>query len=413
MKILEVNKFFYPRRGAERHFLDLVRLLESHGHSVAIFSMEHPENLFSPYSGFFPSYVGFNADDSTMLQRIKGILRLWSFESYRKMERLLKEFHPDIVHVHNIYHQLSPSILLAAKRRNIPIVMTVHDYNIVSPDKDRSLRYFRGKLSNFLFDRRYLFLKRMALFVKFFIEREFRLYDRFVSIYIAPSKYVMNALVDFGIHRDKIFVLPHFLVGADSFDTKEGSSVSRAPVLNAGGKGILPNSYALCIGAVSEEKGINELVRIFEKVQFPLIVAGSAECGFDPIRSQWVSFVGKKTKFEVWKLIQNARFVISGSQLEETFGLVALESFSLGKPFFGLAVGAYPEIVRQGINGCLGETYFELQENIKKYLSGELVLASGEEIIRHTKEMYDSSKYEADLLKIFEYVGNSALKTAM
>ncbi|MFZ1735789.1 MAG: glycosyltransferase, partial [Candidatus Moraniibacteriota bacterium] len=120
MKILEVNKFFYPRRGAERHFIDLIRLLEGQGHEVAVFSMEHPENLPSPYAKFFPPYVGFNSDDSTFFQRLRGITRVWSFGNQKKMESLLTEFCPDVVHIHNIYHQLSLSILAPIKKLGIP-----------------------------------------------------------------------------------------------------------------------------------------------------------------------------------------------------------------------------------------------------------------------------------------------------
>lgn len=83
MKILEVNKFFYLRRGAERHFIDLVHLLEEHGNEVAVFAMAHPENIDSPYSKFFPSYVGFNKNDSTIFERLKDI----AFVVNRKSEK--------------------------------------------------------------------------------------------------------------------------------------------------------------------------------------------------------------------------------------------------------------------------------------------------------------------------------------
>ena len=117
MKILEVNKFYYLRRGAERHFLDLEALLKSRGHDVAIFAMESDAVLDTKWRKYFPSYVGYNASDATLWQKIKGVGRLfWSFESCRKMKALLKDWRPDVVHLHNIYHQLSPSILGSIKR---------------------------------------------------------------------------------------------------------------------------------------------------------------------------------------------------------------------------------------------------------------------------------------------------------
>lgn len=84
------------------------------------------------------------------------------------------------------------------------------------------------------------------------------------------------------------------------------------------------------LGAVSEEKGVNDIAKIFDRLKFPLIVAGSAEKNFQPMQSGFVSFVGRKSKQEVQMLLENARLVVSGSHLEETFGLVALEAISAG-----------------------------------------------------------------------------------
>ena len=133
MKILEINKFNYLRRGAEKHYLDVVSLLKAGGHEVAVFSMDNPRNDFSPWKKYFVNYAGFEVQDS-WLTKLKGLLRIYSFEAKRKIGKLLDDFQPDIVHIHNIYHHISPSILGEIKKRKIPIVMTIHDYNLICPN---------------------------------------------------------------------------------------------------------------------------------------------------------------------------------------------------------------------------------------------------------------------------------------
>jgi len=132
MKILEINKFHFVKSGADRHFLDLIKLLRSKGHEVAVFAMDHPKNEFSPWSKYFVSYVGYGEKDS-LYHKAKGVFRMfYSLEARNKVNKLLDDFKPEIVHIHNIYHQISPSILSAIKKRGIPVVMTVHDYKNAS-----------------------------------------------------------------------------------------------------------------------------------------------------------------------------------------------------------------------------------------------------------------------------------------
>jgi len=152
MKILEINKYFYIKGGAEKHFFDFVDLLKRAGNEVAIFSMQHEKNIYSEWSRFFISTVGFDGNYS-IWQKIKGSFRdLYSFEAKKKINKLLDEFNPEIVHIHNIYHQLSPMILFEIKKRNIPIVMTVHDYKLVNPNYNL---FHQGKFYDRCLDGKY------------------------------------------------------------------------------------------------------------------------------------------------------------------------------------------------------------------------------------------------------------------
>ena len=389
MRILEINKFYYPRRGAERHFLDLIDLLRQQGHQVAVFTMDDARNVARAYEQYFVSPVGYTDGEATLWQQVKGIGRLfWSFEARRKLAALLDEYRPDVVHIHNIYHQLSLSILPIIKQRGIPIVMTAHDYQSVSPDKDRYYESVGQAYWKFLFVKKYAFGKRLLLVLKMYWERCFRFYEQSVDRYIAPSEFCKNILIQGGVVPEKITVLPHFI-----------PAVSVRPLPD-----VAPESrgYALYFGAVSAEKGVTELVRMFDHLRYPLIVAGSSEEGFVLPESKWVRSVGQQSQDALHRLIDEAAFVVSGSLLPETFGLIILEAFSRGKPFFGLHAGAFAEIVTNGKNGYIAQDWAALDAHIREYLDRKICLSDAATIQRQALERFGALGYYRRLGPLFE-----------
>jgi glycosyltransferase involved in cell wall biosynthesis len=366
MKILEVNKFNYVRGGADRHFLDVTRLLKSSGHEVATFSMDSPagesRNLFSPWQKYFVSYVGYNKNDSTLTQKIKGTFRMfYSFEARGKMKRLLADFEPDVVHIHNIYHQISPSILTIIKQKKIPIVMTVHDYKLVCPDyllrdwkplgKYRYLKFIFGKK----FKNSYF--KSLLVALEFLWHKYWKSYAKNIDLYICPSLFLKNKLVAHGISEKKIIVLPHFFLPAEK---------------NSEVKNTATEKYALYFGKIAEDKNISELLEIFEKNRnIKLYLAGELEAGFEIKKHAQLKYLGALGKIELKKYIQNAQFVVSSSKLPETFGLIALEALSLGKPFVGYDTGAFSEIVENNKTGFLCQNATEFGEKIEQLTQDE------------------------------------------
>ena len=360
MRILEINKFFYLRRGAERHMLDVIDLLRKRGHEVAVLSMEHQENEPSDFKQYFVSYVGYHTDDSSLWQRLKGMGRLfWSFEARCKIERLLQAWQPDVAHLHNIYHQLSPSILGPLTKRGIPIVMTVHDYNLVSPDKDTYYPAVGQHYYKFLFVRKYRLVKRMLLVAKMYWNDWCGFYKN-INAYIVPSTYVKNVLVGAGMSGENIFVLPHFIAESSRPETPL-APLEAAPTL----------PFGLYFGSVSQEKGIAQLVKIFDSLQVPLVILGKREHDFLLPKSDYVSYQGQQSKQVVEQWIEKAALVVSASPLPETFGLIALEAIALGKPFFGLMSGALPEIISNGMNGYLAGDVLALKNELHHFFSSK------------------------------------------
>ena len=123
------------------------------------FSMQHPDNLETPFQKYFPSFVQTGRVTKNW-QGVRTLSRMvYSLEARRKMATLITDTKPDIAHIHNIYSQLSPSILDTLRDQKIPTVMTVHDHHLISPQyniwahgcgKDyRDVGVVRGTLSRF------------------------------------------------------------------------------------------------------------------------------------------------------------------------------------------------------------------------------------------------------------------------
>jgi len=361
MKILEINKFNYIQGGADKHFLDLVKLLRSKGDEVAVFSMKNKKNEFSPWKKYFVSYVGYGKNDS-FWSKIKGAsTRLYSFEAKRKIRRLLDDFQPEIVHIHNIYHQISPSILGEIKKRKIPIVMTVHDNKLVYPHylPDRETE----KIGNFNFfdfvlnkEFKKSLLKSFLTALEFKIYKYFDIYDKNIDLYISPSEFTKNKLIKGGIKKEKILVLPHFS-NPETFEEKSIISIKK--------------KYVLHFGRLSKNKSVDRLIEIFKDLpEINLYLAGKIEDDLKIPKIENIKYVGFLNRKELERFIKNSLFVVSASKLLETFGLVALEAIKNGKPFIGFSGEAFAEIIEDNKSGYLCQDEIEMKEKIKK-LAGD------------------------------------------
>jgi glycosyltransferase involved in cell wall biosynthesis len=399
MKILEINKFNYLRRGAERHFIELVRLLKSKGNEVAVFAMDHPQNDFSPWKKYFVSYVGYGPEDSLWVKLKGAMFRFYSFEAKRKIKKLLDDFQPDVVHIHNIYHQISPSILAPIKKRGIPIVMTVHDNKLVYPHylpsrENNSVRDF--KFSDFVRNKKFKnsLVKSFLVALEFVICRYLNIYDKHIDLYISPSQFTKNKLIEGGIKAEKIVVLPHF-------------SFQRNP--DEKGEINLSEKYVLHFGSLSKDKGVDVLIKIFKELpEINLYLAGNIEEGLEMPKNKNIKHIGFQSPENMERLIKNSLFVVSASRLWETFGLVALETILNGKPFVGFSGEAFGEIVEDNKSGYLCKDEAEMKEKIEKLVNDPgLRILFGRNALERAEE-FNRDKYYEKFTKVVDHVRSSS-----
>lgn len=134
MKILLVNKYFNMHGGSETYFFGLADLLRQAGHEVIFFAMQDEKNLPCEQSAYFVSNVEFNGE-LTATQKLKAAFRMvYSFEAKKKISALIEKEKPDIIHINLFHRVLTASIVDAAKKHGIPVVLTMHDLNCVCPN---------------------------------------------------------------------------------------------------------------------------------------------------------------------------------------------------------------------------------------------------------------------------------------
>jgi glycosyltransferase involved in cell wall biosynthesis len=349
MNIVFANKYYFLKGGAERYMFDLQDLMVGKGHVAIPFAMKDGRNRASGWSDRFVSpveteRVKFNLAGLKTAGRV-----LYSFEARRKFARLLDEVKPDMVHAHNIYHQISPSILPAAKERKIPVVMTAHDYHLVAPnyslfhdgnicEHTRPDSYWRGVVNRCVKDSAVASaLEALAMS----LHRSLGLWRDNIDRIIAPSAWMAALLEEYGIDGTKIVHVPYYI------DTRQWTASPKG-------------GYALFVGRLSPEKGVDTLIRaaaLAKDVPVRIVGTGPEDMKLhrfaEELGADNVTFVGWKKGEELKAEYELARFVVVPSVWYEVFGLIVFEAYASGKPVVATQIGGLGEIVRHDETGKL------------------------------------------------------------
>lgn len=355
MKILMINSFHYMRGGGERCFFDLSDLLRRHGHEVIPFCMGHPQNFPSEYSDYFVSFIDFPTELSKpgLSPKLRVVERiLYSREARRKVEAIIEDTRPDLVHIHGFIHEMSTSILPALKAAGLPVVQTLHDYKIACPNTTfvsndhiceacKGGRYYnmtryrckRGSLSASLLASAEMYFHQM-----------FRLYEPNIDMFISPSRFLADKMAEHGI-RKPIIPIPNF-INPDNF-----TAVYE------------PQNHFVFAGRLVRVKGIMTLLEAMRHINSDaaLMIAGAGE--LEPEMRQFVEthnltnvrFLGHLGTDDLAALVRSALFTVSPAEWYENYSMTVIESLACGTPVIGANIGGIPEQVRDGWNGFLFE----------------------------------------------------------
>lgn len=347
MKILLVNKFFFIKGGAETVYFQEREMLKRAGVQVIDFSMQHKNNFPSDYAEYFVSNVDYH-QDSSLLGGIKTAVNfIHNAEACKKMRALLQQERPDIVHFHNIYHQLTPALIKVARDFGCKTVLTAHDYKIVCPAYSmlRDGKVCDACITGTVFNAfRYrcqegsaaksLLLSLEATWQ--YIAQNYQALDVIVS----PSQFLRGVLLR---------TLPHSRIdvivnGVDNSQPADD---------------IQDDGYLLYFGRLSREKGVATLLMAQQKMRnrATLKIVGHGPL-YDELAAKYpnVEFLGYVPQGEALdKLIKHARAVILPSECYENCSMAVLEAMALARPVIGSRIGGIPEQIRDGVEGILFE----------------------------------------------------------
>lgn len=364
MKVLMVNKFLYPNGGSETYIFKLGEYLESQGHEVQYFGMEHEGRCVGNHAEAYTSDMDFHGG-SKFSKLTYPIKTIYSSEARKKIRLVLDDFQPDVVHLNNFTYQITPSVILEIKKwskqtgHKCNIVFTAHDYNLVCPNHmcnnpnthENCEKCLGGKFSNCMKDK--CIHGSTAKSAIGMLEAKFWKMKgtyKYIDKMICCSEFMKTKLDTNPLFAGKTIALHNFI---DKVEWKE----------------IEKKDYVLYFGRFSEEKGIGTLIKVCKElpdIQFIFAGTGPLEeeiNGIDNIKN--LEF----QKGEVLeKLIREARFSIYPSEWYENCPFSVMESQMYGTPVLGADIGGIPELISVGKTGELFESgnAEDLKEKILK-----------------------------------------------
>lgn len=345
MKILFVNKFFFLNGGSERVFFQERDFLFNHGVQVVDFSMIDPRNFPSPYADFFVPKIDFHSQVSLWKKITQGVRFIHSPEAVRSIEEIVRQERPIIAHLHNIYHQLTPSIIPVLKKYGVKVVLTLHDGKLICPNY---LMLKRGEICTGCEGRKFWkpallrcqgsLLQGLLFSLEAYWHKIKRSYQG-VDLFISPSQFLAD-LVNCRISAERIRVL-HNGIDHEKYQPRYQD-----------------DGYGLYLGRLSKEKGVATLLKAHQKMagDFSLKIAGSGPLEQD-LRREYgdAEFLGYKSGDELNEIISRSSFVVVPSEWYENCSMVVLEAMAMGKPVIGSRIGGIPEQIEEGKTGFLFE----------------------------------------------------------
>lgn len=355
MRIALVNYRYFISGGPERYMFNIKDVLEQNGHEVIPFSITGSKNVKTEYEKYFLKTV----DDATYFaeskKSVKVILKsfarmFYSFEAKKCFTKFLNDIKPDLVYIIHYHNKISPSIIYAAKKKGIPVVHRISDFQYMCPN---ALFYNdkKGICEDCLHGKSYSCVKyrcvmnsRVYSVIKLMAKKlhDFLGVPQKIDAFVVPSTFTKQKLEQFGIPPEKLHHIPTF------FNLKETSvEVSYEP-------------FFLYVGRLEKQKGLMTLVKAFVKTGCPLKIIGFSNDGYETAlkhylegKSHNIEFLGRKNFDEIVPYLKSCLCTLVPSEWYDNFPNAILESFAFKKPVVATNIGSLPELVVDGETGLL------------------------------------------------------------
>jgi glycosyltransferase involved in cell wall biosynthesis len=386
VKILLVHNTYQQPGGEDVVFNQERQMLQREGHQVVTFCRSNWE-----------------ADEYSGLRRIALAKRtIWSSRTREDFLSLLHQEKPDVVHVHNTFVMISPSIYSACCESRVPVVQTLHNYRLLCPaatffrDGKVCEECLQGSLWRSVQHACYHNSRsaNAAIVAMLSYHRMRNTWNREISCFIALSEFSKSKLVEGGLPAGKIVVKPNFVHPDPGVCTGE-------------------RDCALFVGRLSPEKRVSTLLEAWKRcpVSIPMMVIGggpdrpqlemlAAECGLHQVR-----FLGHQPRDATLAAIAKARFLVFSSEWYENFPVTIAESFACGTPVIASSMGAMKEIVtdgRTGLHFSPGDAEDLARKVEWAWTHPNEMHAMGQEARREYESKYTAEKNYPALIEIYQ-----------
>src|SRR3984885_8767490 len=329
LNIISVHNRYLMAGGEDQVFESEARLLRDYGHTVTQIEEQ-------------------NAYPDSVAKKIgMAVECVWSRKWHREFRERLQRERPDVVHVHNFFPRISPSIYYACRREGVPVVQTLHNYRLICAGAEL---YRDGKVCEECLDHSVLRgvrygcyqgsrLGTAVLTLMVDVHRRARTWSNLVDCYIALTEFSRNKLIAGGLPADRILVKPNFVLP------------DPGPKSGAG-------DYALFVGRMVKSKGVPSMLEAWEKLSsVPLHIVGDGPCKEQSESAQKagklssVTYRGRLPRGETLAAMKKARFLVFPSEWYEGFPVTIAEAFACGVPVVASRLGAMQEIIADGMTG--------------------------------------------------------------
>ncbi|MFY9852510.1 MAG: glycosyltransferase family 4 protein [Terracidiphilus sp.] len=351
MKVLVVHNKYQFTGGEDAAVHDEIELLRRRGHCVEW--LEQNNDAIHDIRG----------------KLIASSSVFYSASARRRMSRLIQEFRPDVVHVHNWFSMLSPSIVIEADTSGVPVVQTLHNFRMLCAN---ALLYRNGVVctdclgKSFPMDGmvhgcyRGSHAGSAVVTAAYAFHRFIHTWDR-VDLFIAVSSFEREILIRGGLPSEKVVVKTNFC----DFRVAQTDD--------------LTEDFALYVGRLSPEKGIRTLLLAWKQGRVPirLKIIGDGplaeEVGACAAANTNIEYLGLQPADAVCQEMAKAKFLVFPSEWFETFGRTIIEAFSQGTPVLAADLGSARELVSEGLTG-----YFFPPGDVDALAAGALRFGAGE-----------------------------------
>ncbi|MGH9343776.1 MAG: glycosyltransferase family 4 protein [Terriglobia bacterium] len=285
----------------------------------------------------------------SLQERISLIAQVaWSKRSYQEIKKQLTVCDADVAHFHNVFPLVSVSALRACQEAGVPVVQTLHNYRPICLN---GLLFRNGSSCEACLGYRFPWpgvihrcYRNSSAYsavagMTQFLQNLWCSWSKDPDVFIAPSEHIRQKYITAGFDSQRIVVKPNFVV-------------------DDGRPAIGQRDYALFVGRLSAEKGLNTLLKAWRRLpDIPLLVVGGGPDEKEARRIAHglnnVKFVGRVDRETARGYMASARFAVVPSECYENFPMVVIEAFASGTPVIASALGALPELIADGYNGLL------------------------------------------------------------